>query len=259
MNEKEALISKAFDKKEYAADNSVLTYTNFLSMEERSAVKPLERELACYADTFYYGGSREAERCLAVFVPAFFGVRDIFSYFAENEEENPLCLLRLDKDRFTALSHRDYLGALMGLGVKREMIGDITVDEKGCYLFCMKSVAKYICEHLSKIGRGSVESRILSVSEYQESEERSEILFASVPSLRLDSFLAAAFSLSRNAAVQCISRGIVFVNSSQCMKNDLLLKPGDKVVLRGKGKRVLEEILGENKKGRIHIHYRKFN
>lgn len=258
MNEKDILISHALDMKEKCADNSLITSTSFMSLEELSTLKTCERQLSEYVSTFYYGGYEDAERQIALFVPGFYDLRDIEEYLRENEDENPVCILRLKKDRFTELSHRDYLGSVMGLGIKREMTGDIKVSGDGADIFCLKSIAPFLCENLRKAGRGSLEGEILSVQQYSGGKEKTEIKFYSVASLRLDNIVSAAFNLSRSSAAEAISRGIVYINSSQCLKNDYILKQGDKIVLRGKGKVVLYEVIGENKKGRVHINLKRY-
>ncbi len=258
MNEKDILISHALDMKEKCADNSLITSTNFMSLDEISTVKTAEREFSQYTDTFYYGGYDDAERRIAVFAPKFMNITDIEEYLSKNEDENPVCILRLKKDKFTLLSHRDYLGAIMGLGIKREMTGDIKVSDEGAEVFCLKSIAAFLSENLKKTGRGSVESEIVPVGEMKQGTEKTEIKFYSVASLRLDTVVSAVFNLSRGTAAEAVSKGVVYVNSSQCLKNDFMLKQGDKIVLRGKGKAVLDEIIGENKKGRIHINIKRY-
>ena len=257
MNEKEILISHALDKKRQSADNSMITHTNFLSLDETSIVKTSDREYNEYVDTFYYGGYNDSERQIALFVPKFFEFDKISDFLSCNEED-PLCIVRLKKDKFTVLSHRDYLGAIMGLGLKREMVGDIKVTDDGADVFCLKSSADYICDNLKKSGRGSVTGEILSVSNFNQSEDKYEILFTTVSSLRLDGVIAAFFNLSRSTAAETVNKGLVYVNSSQCLKGDFTLKEWDKIVLRGKGKTVLSEIKGTSKKGKIKIEYKKY-
>lgn len=258
MDEKALLISRCLDAKKKALDSYMITSTFFLSAEERSLASSIEREYNSEISTFYYGGFSEAERVVAVFVPSVFGVEDIEKYFAENPDDCPFCLLKVSKDRFSSLNHRDYLGSLMGLGIKRETVGDITVREDCTYIFVLKNVSRYICENLLKVGRGTVKCEICHSSEFVYDEGKTETVFASVSSLRLDSVLSSAFNLSRANSSLAISSGVVYVNSLQILKNDYILKQGDKIVLRGKGKVILEEIIGESKKGRIHINIKKF-
>ena len=258
MNEKEILISHALDKKRQSSENSMITHTNFLSLDEISIVKTTDREYNEYTDTFYYGGYDDCERQIALYIPKFYSTEDVCSFLRDNEEENPLCIVRLKKDKFTTLSHRDYLGAIMGLGLKREMVGDIKVTNDGADVFCLKSAAEYICDNLKKSGRGSVTGEILSVSKFTSAQDKYELLFTTVSSLRLDGVIAAFFNLSRSTAAETVNKGLVYVNSSQCLKCDFILKEGDKIVLRGKGKTVLTEVKGTSKKGKLKIEYKKY-
>ncbi len=258
MNEKEILISKALDKKRQSADNSMITHTNFLSLDEISTVKITDREYNEYTDVFYYGGYPDSERQTAVFVPKFFDISDINGFLHDNEEDNHICLVRLKKDKFTNLFHRDYLGAIMGLGLKREMVGDIKVTDDGADVFCLKSAADFICDNLKKSGHGSVTGEILPVGSFNCAEDKFEICFTTVASLRLDVIISAFFNFSRSSAAETVSKGLVYVNSSQCLKCDYTLKEGDKIVLRGKGKTVLSEIKGTSKKGKLKIEYKRY-
>ncbi len=258
MNEKEILLSHALDIRNSCVSNSMIACTNFLSVDEISLLKQREKEMTKSVRLFYYGGYGEAERQLLVFVPDFFGIEDIDEYYSSSPDENPLCVIKVKKDRFSDLSHRDYLGALMGLGIKREMLGDIRITDEGCCLFALKSISRYICENLDKVGRGSVICTAENVSEGYEHKENTEIVFSSVASLRLDNIVSSAFNLSRSNAVMFIEGACVYVNSMQVNKKDYNVSPGDKVVLRGKGKVVIQEIIGESKKGRMHINIKKY-
>lgn len=258
MDEKEVLISHCLDLKKKASDSFMITCTGFLSVDERSVVSAIQREYASDIDTFYYGGYEDAERTVAVYVPKLFGVTDIDKYFADNTYDNPLSLIKISKDRFSTLSHRDYLGALMGLGIKRETVGDIIVGCDDCFVFSLKNMSNFICENFSKAGRGRVDCEIADLTEFAVGNDNTQTVFSSVASLRLDSVVSSSFNLSRGASSDVIKRGLVYVNSVQLMKGDALLKEGDKIVLRGKGKVVLEKVIGESKKGRIHINLKKY-
>ena len=177
----------------------------------------------------------------------------------ENPDENPFQLIECIKDKFTQMSHRDYLGSLMALGIKREMVGDIVVTEKGCHFFSVKSIAGYICENLKRTGRGSVNCSIIDIDSLPQNEDNGKTVFSSVASLRLDCVVAAAFSMSRTAAAEAINKGIVYVDSVQCFKGDFTLNEGSKIVLRGKGKALVEKITGQSKKGRMHLLIKKYS
>lgn len=258
MTDDELLLARARDLKTRSEDNSMITATNFLDERQRSIISVLEKEQNKFTDTFYFGGYNDAGRTAAVFVPKFFEVTDIESFFLENPDECPFGLLRIDKDRFTSLSHRDYLGALMALGIKREMLGDLLVDENGCFVPCVKSVKRFVAEQLDSVGRASVKAYEVSFSEIAKTEAKSEEIINFVSSLRLDNAVSAAFSVSRTKAAEAIEKGLVFVDSVQTFKPDYKLSEGCTLVFRGKGKAVIEEILGESKKGRLRIRIKKY-
>jgi len=259
MNEKDILMSHILDLKDKAATEGYITFSNFLSIDELSYILKVEKINNQYVDTFYFGGYCDCERKIAIFVPSFWQADEntLVEKLTENGYE-PIKLISVQKDRFSSLNHRDYLGALMGLGIKREMIGDIIVQDDGCKLFCISSVADFICDNLRQAGRGQLSASSMPISDIEPPESKTEISFVSVASLRLDCVVAAAFKLSRNNAVNIINQGLIYVNSEQILKCDYLLKRDDKLVLRGKGKTVIDEIIGESKKGRIHINIKKY-
>lgn len=259
MNEKDVIISHALDLKEKSATESVVSFTNFLSTEELSLLIKKERINNEFVDTFYYGGYDDAERKNAVFIPKFYNVtEETLVDFLDENDCNPLVVLKIKKDKFATLSHRDYLGALMGLGIKREMIGDIVVLENGCNIFCLKSISVFIKENLKQAGRGQLTVDICDINDFQSTESKTEIFFVSVASMRIDCLVAAAFKMSRNSAVNAINQGVIYVNGEQILKTDYLMNQGDKLVFRGKGKTVIDEVIGESKKGRLHINIKKY-
>ena len=258
MTDDGILLSHARDLKAQCADRGMLTHTAFLDLHQRSLLASIEREQNAEVRTFYDGGCPDAERVCAVFMPQYYGVDDLAAYFAENPDDDPLCLLRADKDAFSSLSHRDYLGALMGLGVKREQLGDLLVDDGGAFLVCLRSIRPFLLEHFRLAGRATLTVRDAAFDELQTREAKTEDVFVSVPSLRLDCVIAAAYELSRGKAEEAIQSGLVFVNAVQTDKPDRRLSPGDVLVLRGKGKCLVLEQTGQSKKGRLHLTIRRY-
>lgn len=259
MTDKENLISHILDLKEKSASESVITSSGFLSLDELSQIKSTEKINNKYVHTFYYGGYDEAERKVAIFVPTFYEAEgNKLTAFLDKNDAQPLRLLQIKKDKFSELTHRDYLGALMGLGIKREVIGDIIINSDGCYIICLKSIADYITENLKQAGRGQLTATSCDLEALVTMTSKTETFFASVASLRLDCLVASAFKLSRSNAVNAVNQGIVYVNSEQIYKSDYILESGDKLVLRGKGKVVIDEIIRENKKGRIHLNIKRY-
>lgn len=257
--EDKTFLAHALDLKNRCADNSMITSTAFLDERQQNSLSAVSRHRKQEVNTFFFGGYKDAQRQCAVFIPSFFEIDDPAEYFFENEDDSPVVLLHLTKDRFSpTLSHRDYLGALMALGIKKEFVGDILPNDDGADVFVLPSVEVFLCENLKQAGRATIKTERVSLAMAADRKENFEEITAFVSSLRLDNFVAAAFSLSRNKAVQKIEKGLVYINGEQCFKIDAKLNVGDKVVLRGSGKTIFFSQNGESKKGRMHITIKKY-
>ncbi len=255
MNEDSILLSYAHDKMVKCMDDYVITSTFFLDVRQQAL---LLREFSRYNDvkTLLYGGFDTSERAVLIFVPQYSDINDFDSlseFFSENPDENPLTVINLKKDNFSSVTHRDYLGALMGLGIKREMIGDILVNEGGADLVVSKYIASYILSELKSVGRATVSSTEIDFSSIKMSASKVIEETVNVSSMRLDNIIAACFRLSRSDSSSAILSGSVFVNSSQVTKCDKKVNIGDKIVFRTRGKVVLKELSGMSKKGRNFI------
>ena len=259
MEQNEVLLSNIKDKISRCIDNFVLTSSDFLDAYEMSYVfKSFSRLDDCII--IPYGKKDDFERGMAVFVPSFldlFSKEDLDKYYKDNVDEDPITCIKIKKDRFSSLTHRDYLGALMGLGIERKMIGDIDVVIDGAFVFVQKKMAQYICENLSSVGRGSVICEIVNDCPYNENKNIDEMT-STVSSLRLDNIVSLCFNLSRTKAQEAIKSGLVFQNSVQSDKIDRRCVEGDKVVFRSKGKIVIKEIVGKSKKDRYIIKINRY-
>lgn len=222
---------------ERADQRCYTTYSDFLNMEEQSVL--LSMRLA--APFKLFGGYDGAERCIAAF-----GSECDFA-------APPLAFIKIEpvSRRFAdKLTHRDFLGSLMGLGLKRETLGDIIIKDNIGYLVCLESVAEYIEKNLDKVRRTSVKCAAVSAlpqDAQSEPEERQEI----VASLRIDVLAAAVYKLSRSAVKELFTQRRVFVNSRLCENFSLVPKEGDIISVRGRGRFRLGEILGNTKKSRL--------
>jgi RNA-binding protein YlmH len=260
MDEDNLLLAGIEDKIEQAFHMNKMTVTRFMDARQRALA-----ESACKRHkelkAFFYGGYPQAERTVGIFLPDFIKADDLTElagYFAGNPDENPLVLLRVSKDSFSALGHRDYLGSVMALGIKRETVGDILVREDGCDIVLLKSIVKFLDDNLRKAGRGTLSGEITGVEAIIAPEQKTEDKLCVVSSLRLDSAVSAAYNISRTLAAEAVNKGIVAVNGVQIQKTDAKIAQGDKIVLRGKGKVVVKELAGETKKGRLKILFQKF-
>ena len=155
------------------------------------------------------------------------------------------------------LTHRDFLGSVMGLGIERNKIGDIIVRENEGYIFTVSSISEYIKENLGKVRHTTV-----SVDICDEIPEAIEPVFSEqsiiVSSNRLDAILAGVYKLSRDRAVRYISEGKVFVSGRQMTENSKQLKPGNTVSVRGKGKFIFEGEGGATRKDKLYINVKLY-
>lgn len=251
MNEKDVFLASVSDKIREAQIKNKITCSRFMDLNLRAAVEPLcKRERA--VSTFFWGGFEEAERVVALFVPLEFDINPR-EYFSINPEENPLALLSVKKDSFHTLSHRDYLGAVMSLGIERGTVGDILVNENGCELVVLKPVSRFLEENLTRAGGATLSAAAKNTENITPPPKNIQDKTCVVSSLRLDGVVAEVFSLSRTAAAEAIAAGLVFINDSAVQKKDKKVAHGDKLVLRGRGKAVIKETTGETRKGRLRL------
>lgn len=153
-----------------------------------------------------------------------------------------------------SLCHRDILGALMSLGIKRETLGDILISEDFSVIICLEKVAEYICENLESIRHTSVRCTLLDRlpdNILSELSERSETLTVFTSSLRTDALVAAVFSLSRNDAQKIIAAERVFSNGRLITSPSFTVTEGAQISVRGFGRFYLDRPPTETKKGRL--------
>jgi RNA-binding protein YlmH len=254
LNEHEIFISRIRDKILASERGYMITNTGFLSLTERSQAAVVCREHG--ARHAFWGGFADAERTVLFILPDYI---DDSTPFLPSEEDEPLCLFSCrTKAGARALSHRDYLGSLLALGVERSVIGDILVYENGADIIIMKSIADYLLANYEKAGTTPLKTEILPITSLIPPEVKTQTVRESVASLRLDNMLAAVFPISRSAALEAIAKGLVFVDDTQATKPDAHIKEGAKIVLRGHGKVYFREIAGETKKGRIAVLFEKY-
>ena len=185
-----------------------------------------------------------------------FGSEEMLGY----EESFPIrCLVAkpLIKKFADALTHRDFLGALMNLGIERDILGDIIVRDNVGYVFCEDKMAEYLREHLDKVKHTSISCEIVS-----ECPARAVPDFANeelvVSSIRCDAVVSKAYKLSRSQSIELFRTKKVFVNGRQYENNSGILKDKDIVSVRGFGKFIFSGTPVETKKGRIRITIKKY-
>lgn len=198
--------------------------------------------------TCFFGGYPDAERVLFAALP---------DYLEEEDAAELLSVIEITGRDIGELKHPDFLGSLLGLGIKREKIGDILLAEERCLVFVIENIADYIVENLDKVGRKGVRLKKAEIGELEVPQKKVEIINATVSALRVDSIVAAAIRTSRSAALSVIAEGRVFVNWTQQDSPSAKIKPGDVFSVRGKGRFRLSEEINETKKGRLGVRIEK--
>lgn len=251
MNRDELLLAQLEDKIDRASDRYMLVSGDFLDTHQRRLAEDYVRSRRLPVAVRFYGGYEDAERCLPVFMP---------DYAVEDDLKDLLRIIRVSIPKGSRqLSHRDYLGSLLALGLDREVTGDILVrkaDENsggGADIIVQSEIADFIKMNYDKAGRTNLSVEVLHIDSLDTGSISIEQKQDTVASLRLDSVCASAFGLSRAKAAEAIRRGIVSVNSVEATKVDLEIREKDKIVMRGKGKAVLDEIGGTSRKDRTRI------
>lgn len=232
------------------ADN--VTATVFLSERQQVLTEQMLAEVHCTAYTFF-GGYEGAERRAAIFLPSWASASDPAALA-------PFSYIRAVWSEKTAarIGHRDFLGALMGAGIRRETVGDILTGENSCDLIVLQSVAPYLLQNLTSAGRAVLCLTEIEAGDLRVPEREIRLIRDTVASLRLDSVVGAGFGLSRDKAAALIRSGRVILSGLACEKPDRILSGGETVSARGFGKFRLSEDSHVTKKGRIGITIEKY-
>ena len=221
-------------------EQNMFTFTPMLGFMEQTIFGELEDELR-YAGYTIYGGRENAERVMIRF-----GKAEELGY----EEPFPITLIHMKPllEKFSdEFSHRDFLGALMNLGISRDLLGD-----KQGFLFCQTSIAEFICEELTKVKHTHISCSIAAkLSEYEEKPPVEEEHL--VASERLDGMIAQIYHLSRSQSLSLFRDKKVFVNGRLTENNSRTCKVGEVINVRGFGKFIYDGIGYTTKKGKQRV------
>ena len=221
------------------------TFTEFLGLAQQDVFWQKEPELRA-AGYRIFGGREGADRVMIRF-----GKPEELGY----EEAFPVACIHVSPlhQKFADdLTHRDFLGALMNLGIERATLGDIIVGEKQAYLFCQESMADFIIRNLSQVKHTNVSCEIVETwQELTQEEPRHETF--QVVSPRADAVIAKVWHLSREESLSLFRAGKVFIAGRSCENNSRALKEGETVNARGYGKFVFLGEKGETRKGKRNV------
>lgn len=249
------LLSQILDKIEMVEKKNKIEYTDFLDLSQIELVQKFINRIKI-ENYMSYGGFEQAERKMFVIYPEKFN-----STVVEKNLSNIVQIIRIElpdemRGKYT---HRDYLGAVIKLGIERKKVGDIIVDSNGADIIIDKDVSKFLVENLGSLTRFSKSTiTVQNIEDLRPVEIRKEEFEIIVSSLRLDNVISELARCSRNKALDIINTERVFVNFECETKKTKQIKPGDMVTIRGKGRFFIKEIVGQTRSGRIVIKIEKF-
>lgn len=243
--ELQQLKNRMRDLAERSFRQGMFTFTGFLSLGEQDIYWQLEKELH-YASGKLWGGAEDNERKVLRF-----GSPEELGY---EEPYRIRCIhIRPLMEKFAdELSHRDFLGALMNLGIDRSTLGDIRVGNKEAYLFCLESVATFVCENLNQVKHTHVRCEAVPEGQLPPQEEPVPVRLQ-VSSERADAVLAKAYNQSRGEVLEWFRAGRVYIEGRLCGNNSRLLKEGEAVNARGFGKFLYQGVESTSKKGKLNV------
>lgn len=245
------MVNRCIDKFNQAINHDFVTHTAFLDLYQQGLISSQSKVFQQIIWTLT-GGYVEAERKMLVFIPENYKTLAI-------ETLVPIDVLRItsyDLDE-KKLSHRDYLGAVMNLGIKRERIGDILVDEKGALLFCDQDMTQFLVEQLTLVKHSHVSVSKLD-GPIEDIRKKYEMIKSTVASCRLDSIVKAAINVSRGNAATLIKMGRVAVDGRIRENIDFMMNEGQVLSVRQFGKYKLVEASTRSKKDRIIVVFHKY-
>lgn len=202
-----------------------------------------------------YGGHAYAERQMVSFLPDALYMSEI-----DNKDGYPISLIQVTPLHFKyteELTHRDYLGAVLNLGIDRSKIGDIIVLEHEAVIFVQQHLADFIADELVRVRHTTVQAKLIPACEFDYTPAYKEIK-STVASVRLDSILSLAFPMSRTKMTKLIEGAKVYVNGKLITTNSYQVKDDDIISVRGLGKLAYRGMGAATKKGRYYVTVHKY-
>ena len=241
---------RLLDLDRIAYERNLLKASGFLSLAEQEEYHRLEREFR--SRHFLTGGYESAERKRAVFLPDYLSGEE-----AAAEVLRIIRIAPLNEKFSTHPDHRDYLGAIMNLGIERDTVGDIILKEPEAFVFCSQTASAVLLPELRRVGRTSVvcSEAAPGIEQLRPSFEEMKV---NAPSERVDAVTAQVFRLSRNAAEGLCDTDRVSVDGRLISSGSRKLNAGETVSVRGVGKFIYDGPCGTSRKGRLFVQIRKY-
>ena len=248
-------LSQVLDKIEFCESREKLEYTDFLDMYQVALVENFLRRIN-FKNYQFFGGYEDSERKILIVYPDKYNDSMI-----EKNYSKMLKILRIElpEEEFGKYSHRNYLGGIVKLGLKREKVGDILVSNQGADIVVVSDFAEVLKKELPSLTRfENSKIEIKEISDIIKKEVKIEEVSIIVPSLRLDNIVSDLVKTSRSKAKQIIEQERVFVNGQNETKMAKQVKIGDIITIRGKGRFIVKEQTGTTRSGRAVLKIEKY-
>lgn len=253
--EDKILLAQVLDKIEFSKQREKIEYTDFLDMYQISLVKNLLKKID-FENYILYGGFEEAERRVLIIYPEKYNLDMI-----EKNYSKIMNIIRivLPEDERGKYSHRNYLGGIIKVGIKREKVGDILVSNDGADILVKSETTETLKKELAGLTRfENAKFETIELKDIRKLEIKVEETNIIVPSLRLDNFVSDLARTSRSKAVQIIDSERVFINGQNETKSSKQVKLGDVITIRGKGRFIVKEFSGTTRSGRTVVKIEKY-
>ncbi len=268
MFEEKSLLIARLEDALLRCEKGMVSCLPFLNPRECRQAERFLRQRGDWEKAWFYGGYTGAERKSLFLLPDYLLLclqapaesadpEEVLQLLGETAEQEVVAL-RVVGSGFRDLSHRDYLGAILGLGLERDALGDIAVQNPHeAVLFCSETIAAFLTEELKKVGSDTVRCQRYRVDSAFTDGRHYQPIHDTVASPRLDCVVAALTDLSRENAQNAIRSGLVELDYETVDRTDLLLTPPALLSIRGYGRFVLRSFDGKTRKGRLRIHGEK--
>ena len=248
-------LSQVLDKIEFSKTREKIENTDFLDMYQISLVENFLRKIK-FENYKLYGGYEESERKILIIYPEKYNESMLEKNYSKMLKVVRVSLPEEEKGKYT---HRNYLGGIVKLGLKREKVGDILVSDDGADIVVVEDFAEILKQELPNLTRfEKSEITIEEIKNIRKKEIKLEEIKIIVPSLRLDNIVSDLAKTSRNKAAQIINQERVFVNGQNETKLSKQIKLQDIITIRGKGRFVVKEFAGTTRSGRTIVIIEKY-
>lgn len=251
-DENDLLIAKVLDKKKICNSKNKITYTDFLNEKEQRVIeKNVKLENA-----FFYGVNENADRKILVFYP-----EKLTEELVRKSLKSVLSGIRiiLKNDQIGNYEHKNYLSALIKIGIDRGKIGDILVDDYGADIIAFDMNKEFIIQSLSELTRfRKANIDVIPIDDIKQKIDRFEESTIIVSSMRIDNIVAELAGCSRTNADEYINSERVFVNYETALKGSKTIFEGDIVTIRGKGKFRIDGLVRNTRNNRFVIKVNKY-